>query len=390
MQTTAVGWQLYELTNSAYVLGGIGLVQVLPLILLALPAGHVADRYNRRHIIMVAEVLLASCALALAAISVVGRTENQSATTAVVALIYVCLLISGVARAFEGPARAALLPQIVPGSAFTNAVTWASGGYQLASVIGPALGGLLIAQRGGAGIVYVANAIFSLAFLSLLITIRSKDVVSSTPAATLEALAAGVRFVRRTRVILAAITLDMVAVLLGGATTLLPIYAKDILHTDAAGLGWLLAATPAGAVAMVLVLAFRPPFRHAGRTLLWAVAIFGVCTILFGLSRSFTVSLVWLFVLGAADQISVVIRSTLVQTQTPNELRGRVSAVNSMFVGTSNELGGFESGFVAGLVGPVATVVGGGVGTLIVVGTVALLFPQLRRLKRLEADHSER
>lgn len=388
MQTTAVGWQLYELTNSAYVLGGVGLVQVLPLILLALPAGHVADRYNRRHIIMVAEVLLALCALGLAAISMVGRTENQSA--AVVALIYLCLLISGVARAFEGPARAALLPQIVPGSAFTNAVTWASGGYQLASVIGPALGGLLIAQLGGAGVVYVANTIFSLAFLSLLITIRSKDVVSSTHAATLEALAAGVRFVRRTRVILAAITLDMFAVLLGGATTLLPIYAKDILHTDAAGLGWLLAATPAGAVVMVLVLAFRPPFRHAGRTLLWAVAIFGVCTILFGLSRSFTVSLVWLFVLGAADQISVVIRSTLVQTQTPNELRGRVSAVNSMFVGTSNELGGFESGFVAGLVGPVATVVGGGVGTLIVVGTVALLFPQLRRLKRLEADHSKR
>lgn len=387
MQTTAVGWQLYELTNSAYVLGGVGLVQVLPLILLALPAGHVADRYNRRHIMMIAEVLLAMCALGLACISLVGSTENQWLG---VALIYLCLFVSGVARAFEGPARAALLPQVVPRAAFTNAVTWASGGFQLASVIGPALGGLLIAQLGGASVVYVANAVFSLAFFSLLTTIKSKDIASSTHAATLEALAAGVRFVRRTRVILAAITLDMFAVLLGGATTLLPVYAKDILHTDAAGLGWLLAATPAGAVAMVLVLAYRPPLRHAGRTLLWAVTIFGVCTILFGLSRSFTFSLVWLFLLGAADQISVVIRSTLVQTKTPNELRGRVSAVNSMFVGTSNELGGFESGFVAGLVGPVATVVGGGVGTLVVVGIVALLFPQLRRLKRLEADHSER
>ena len=384
MQTTAVGWQLYELTNSAYVLGGVGLVQVLPLILLALPAGHVADRYNRRRVMMIAEVLLAVCALGLAAISVVGRTENQWIS---VALIYLCLLTSGVARAFEGPARAALLPRVVPRSAFTNAVTWASGGFQLASVIGPALGGLLIAQLGGASVVYIVNAIFSLVFFSLLTTIRSKDVASSTHAATLEALAAGARFVWRTRVILAAITLDMFAVLLGGATTLLPIYAKDILHTDAAGLGWLLAATPAGAVAMVLVLAHRPPFRHAGKTLLWAVAIFGVCTILFGLSCSFTLSLVWLFLLGAADQISVVIRSTLVQTKTPNELRGRVSAVNSMFVGTSNELGGFESGFVAGLIGPVATVVGGGLGTLIVVSLVALKFPELRRLKRLEADH---
>lgn len=386
MQTAAVGWQLYELTNSAYVLGGVGLVQVLPLILFALPAGHVADRYDRRHIILFAEVLLAGGALGLAGISLAGRTEKMWMG---VALIYVCLFMSGVARAFEGPARAALLPQIVPRGVFTNAVTWASGGFQLASVIGPALGGLLIAQLGGATFVYVINAGFSLVFFALLTTISGSEVLLPTHAATLDRLAAGLRFVWRTRVVLAAITLDLFAVLLGGATTLLPVYAKDILHVDAAGLGWLLAATPAGAVAMVLLLAFRPPFRLTGGTLLWAVAIFGACTIFFGLSNSFMFSLLWLFLLGAADQISVVIRSTLVQTKTPNELRGRVSAVNGMFVGTSNELGGFESGFVAGLVGPVATVVGGGVGTLIVVGLVALLVPQLRRMKRLDVDHHE-
>ncbi len=381
MQTTAVGWQLYELTYSAYVLGGVGLVQVLPLILLALPAGHVADRYNRRRIMMIAEVLLAMCALGLAGISLVGRIENQWLG---VAIIYLCLFVSGVARAFEGPARAALLPQVVPRSAFTNAVTWASGGFQLASVIGPALGGLLIAQFGGASVVYVANAVFSLAFFSLLTTIKSKDVASSTHAATLEALAAGVRFVRRTRVILAAITLDMFAVLFGGATALLPAFADDILHTDAIGYGLLCAAQEVGSIVMAVAIAHAPPLRRSGATMLAAVAVFGACMIGFALSPWLWVSIAFLFVSGLADTVSVVIRSTIIQVRTPSHLRGRVASVNAIFVGSSNEIGAFESGVAARYLGLVPSVVVGGAITLAIVGLTALRVPALRRLDRVD------
>lgn len=384
IQTVAVGWELYERTNSALALGGVGLVQVVPVLLLALFAGHVADRYDRRRVLMMMEAVLACAALGLAFASL-----HSDGSGGVIG-IYACLFLSGVARAFQGPARTSLLPRLVPRELFPNAVTWNSGGFQLASVIGPALGGLIIATTHRVVFAYIANACAALTFLLLVNSARPR-VDEANPKAqdgaspalaprsmTMETLAAGFRFVWGTKIILAAITLDLFAVLLGGAVTLLPIYAKDILHVGAAGLGWLRAAPAIGAVAMTLLLAHLPPFRKSGRTLLLAVAGFGVATIIFGLSRSFALSLVMLLALGALDQISVVIRSTLVQLMTPDEMRGRVAAVNGMFISTSNELGGFESGAAAAVFGTVAAVVSGGVGTLLVVIAVAFIFPALR------------
>lgn len=394
MQTVAIGWELYERTHSPLALGGVGLVQVLPIILFALIAGHVADTFSRRLVLMIAEGVLALAALGLATVS---------ATHGGIAAIYACLLLAGTARAFQAPARASLLPQIVPRAAFPNAVTWASGGFQLASVIGPALGGLVIALAGRAAPIFLINACAALAFLCLVSLIRrpqnrsanadaediSHEDESQTGARpsrtmTFASLIAGFQFVWRTPIIFAAITLDLFAVLLGGAVALLPIYAKDILAVGAAGLGWMLAAPALGAVAMTVLLTHLPPFKRSGRTLLWAVAGFGMATIIFGLSRSFAVSLLMLFTLGALDQISVVIRSTLVQLSTPDEMRGRVAAVNGMFIGTSNELGGFESGVAAAAFGPTAAVVLGGVGTLIVVTFIARYAPSLRHHGEME------
>ncbi|HET7458353.1 MAG TPA: MFS transporter [Gemmatimonadaceae bacterium] len=375
MQTVAVGWELYERTRQPMALGLVGLVQVVPVILLTLPVGHVVDRVERRLVLMASLALLSASSLGLA---------FASATHARILWFYVALLVAGIARAFQGPAKEALAPQLVPRELYANSSTWRSSSWQLASVLGPALGGAVIGAYKRATPAYVLDAGFGLCFLLLAAAMAKRPFAASSQAATFESLMAGVRFVARTKVLLAAITLDLFAVLLGGATTLLPMFAKDILHVGPTGLGWLLAAPSVGAFVTALVLAHRPPMRRTGRALTWAVIGFGVATIVFGLSRSFWLSLVALLLTGAFDNVSVVIRSTLMQLLTPEDMRGRVGAVNSLFIGGSNELGGFESGAAAALVGPVAAVVLGGVGTVVVVLTVARVWPEVARLGPLQ------
>ncbi len=373
----AVGWLLYERTHSAFALGLIGLSAGLPVILLALPGGHVADSFDRRRVSAVTGVLIAISAAVLASLSY---------WQAPVPFIYLTLLLGGVVVAFNYPARAALLPQIVPREHFANAATWSSTAFLASAAIGPAFAGILIARTHSTTGVFAADAALTLLYAVLVANIQGHQPEPSGEKMTLRSLAAGFEYVRKTEVILAAITLDLFAVLLGGATTLLPVFAKDILHVGADGLGWLRAAPSMGALLMAVVIAHLAPMRRSGRKLYFAVAGFGVATIVFGLSKSFALSLVMLFSLGALDAVSMVIRSTLVQVRTPDEMRGRVSAVNGMFVDTSNEFGGFESGAVAALIGPVASVVAGGIGTLLSVVVVMQKWPALAKLDSLHAE----
>lgn len=344
MQSVAVGWELYERTRDPLALGWVGFVQAIPVIGLALPAGHVADRHSRKAIIITTQALMGVASLGLALLSY-GRGS--------IAGMYGFLFLTGLAGAFSFPARWALLPALVPTDEFHNAVTWRSSSWQVAAMIGPALGGIGLAVSHSATPVYLCDAVISLVVVACLCSVRPRPrVIAKTPL-TWDSLLAGARFVRRSELILATITLDMFAVLLGGATTLLPIYAKDILAEGPTGLGILRAAPSVGAFVTAVVLAHRRPFRRAGRTLLWAVAGFGAATIVFGLSRSFWLSLAMLTLTGAFDNVSVVIRGTLVQLLTPDVMRGRVSAINSIFIGVSNELGGFESGVAARLIGQI-------------------------------------
>ncbi|WP_375477825.1 MFS transporter [uncultured Nostoc sp.] len=375
MQTVAIGWELYERTNSAIILGGVGLAQVLPMIALTLITGHVADRRERKLIMLLSVMLLALCSLALAVLSY---------TKGAIFLIYACLVLTGVARAFLRPASDALMWQLIPVSAFTNAATWNSSSFQLAAVIGPAFGGFGIALLGSATGVYIAAAIAALLCLILTIPIKEQKTIRTTEPISLKALAAGAKFVWQNQLILAAITLDMFAVLLGGAIALLPIFAKDILHVGPVELGYLQAAHSIGALTMAITLAYLPPLRKAGPALLWSVVGFGVVTIIFGLSHSFWLSMLMLILGGALDSISVVIRHTLVQIRTPDHLRGRVAAINSVFISASNELGGFESGLTAALFGPIISVVGGGIGTIVVVIATAMIWPEIRKLGALQ------
>lgn len=379
MLTIAVGWELYERTNSAFLLGLVGLVEVTPVIILSLYAGHVADRYNRKLIIVITQVVLVLASLGLTALSFWQGP---------LILIYGCLLLIGIAGTFNNPAASTIPAQLIPEEAFENAATWGSSAWQLASVIGPAIGGLVIALMKSATFVYVLNTVAAFVFVILLLFIKIKpfalkDKPAAIERATWHSLGEGISFLRRTPIMLAAITLDLFAVLLGGATNLLPIFAKDILQVGPEGLGWLRAAPAVGALCVAFFLAHRPPFKRAGRTLLLAVAGFGAATIIFGLSRSFWLSLLMLFVLGGLDNISVVIRETLSLLRTPDEMRGRVAAINGLFINSSNQLGGFESGLTAQLFGPTLSVVGGGVGTMVVVLGVTLLWPELRRLTTL-------
>ncbi len=380
MQSVAIGWELYDRTGSALVLGTVGLMQFLPILVLTLFSGHLADRRDRKSIVLAMNLLLALCSLGLAILSFVKGPLT---------LFYACLLITGMARAFNKPAGDALMWQLIPTSAYTNAATWSSSSFQLASVLGPALGGLVIALQGKATGVYVLAAIASLLCFLFIALVKPAQTIYSKGPLSLAALLAGVTFVWQNQVILAAITLDLFAVLLGGATALLPIFAKDILHVGPAQLGWMQAAPAIGALFMAVALAHLPPFRQAGRALLWSVIGFGLVTIIFGLSRWLWLSLLMLVLLGALDNISVVIRQTLVQIRTPDHLRGRVSAINSIFITTSNELGSFESGMAAALFGPVIAVVGGGIGTIAVVLISALLFPEIRKLGALHEQRSE-
>ena len=375
MLKVAVGWEMYERTGSALDLGYVGLVQYLPQLALVAVAGHITDSYNRKHILMAAVLLVAAAAIGLA---------FNSALKGPTFIMYICLFAAGTARAFWMPARSAFLPRIVPMSIFPNAVSWTTSGFEIASVLGPALGGLLIGYAGGVTTVYVLNAVVISSFVLTLASIayRHEPPATKSPV-TFSSLSAGFRFIWETKVVMAVMMLDMLGILLGGATALMPIFAKDILGVGAKGLGWLLAAPSVGAFTAALAQAHRGPIEKAGRTILLAVAGFGAATIVFGLSRSFLLSIVMLFVLGACDNVSVVIRSTLVQTTTPDEMRGRVSALNGLFIGTSNELGAFESGAVASLVGPVGSVVIGGVGTIAVVAMTAWLSPSLRNYGKL-------
>ena len=381
MLQVALGWELYERTHSALALGLVGLVTAIPVVLLALPAGHLADRMDRKKIVVAAQVVFILMSLSL---SVVSHVQGP------IILMFAILLVRGTAQAYNNPARSALLPKLVPAEAFGNAVTWSSSGFQTAAVVGPALGGLVIAIQHRATEAYIIDAFLTGIYFAMLLAIRGDSVPKADSVSahalkprermTLKSLAAGMRFVLDTKVILAALTLDLFAVLFGGATALLPIFAKDILQVGPEGLGWLRAAPSVGALIVMMTIAHRPPMQRTGWNLILAVAGFGVATIVFGLSRSFGLSMAMLLILGGLDGISMIIRGTLVQLWTPDEMRGRVSAVNSVFIDMSNELGGFESGALAAAVGPIAAVVGGGIGTIVVVAGVAYAWPELRRL----------
>ncbi len=376
MLTFAIGWELWLRTQSAFALGMVGLVQVIPVALLSLPAGHVADQYNRRRIVIITELGIALCVIGLAWLS---YTEGP------LVLIYACLLGIGIARAFNDPASSTLLPETVPPELFSQAATWGSGVWHFASITGPALAGLLVGFFHSVTFIYVYAALSAIIYSVLITFIKGRQLPLAEKSATLDSVREGLRFMRDTKIILAAITLDMFAVLFGGAVALLPIYATDILNVGAQGLGILRAAPSAGALLMAFILAHLPPMKNVGRTLLLAVTGFGVATIVFGLSTNFILSILTLAILGGLDNISVVIRHTLLLTQTPDEMRGRISSVNSIFISVSNELGSFESGFVAALFGPIFAVVSGGIGTIIVVLITARVFPEMRKLKTLDA-----
>jgi MFS family permease len=381
MLSVAVGWELYQRTNSALALGLVGLVQVAPVVLFSLPAGGIADRFPRQRVIVAAQALSLAGTLGLAILSLLNGPLTA---------FYACLLVIGIGSAFRTPASSALLSQTVPSAMYANAATWSSSSLQLAAVLGPTLGGLVIALTYSSTPVYILDALAGLTLALLIGRIRTEHVVRTRGVSGLRALGEGISFVARTRVVLGAITLDMFGVLLGGATSLLPIYARDILYVGPQGLGWLAAAPSVGAILMAVTLAHLPPFKRAGAMLLVAVVGFGAATIVFGLSTSFPLSLVMLALLGAFDNISMVIRHTLLLVRTPDELRGRVSAVNNVFIGASNQLGGFESGVAAALFTPVIAVVGGGVGTILIVLMIAFGFPELRRFGRLTDIESER
>jgi len=376
MQDVAVGWQLYERTHSPLALGLTGLASVLPTLLVFLPAGTLADRHDRRNVVRIGRAVAGAMSVVLAYLSY---------TQGPVWMMYAALFVGGIGYAFVAPAQAAFLSQVVPTELFANAVTWGSTAFQIAAVTGPAIAGGLIALTRSATAVYVTCAVMAAVYLTLVTMLRLRPQERSTEPVTRNTLAAGLHFVFADKIVLAAITLDLFAVLLGGATALLPIYAKDILRVGPTGLGWLRAAPSIGAIATAVWWAHRRPTQRTGIVLLIVVAGFGVSTIIFGLSRSFGLSMIALGATGAFDSVSMVIRSSLVQLRTPDVMRGRVNAVNGIFVDLSNELGAFESGAVAQLVGATATVVGGGIGTILVVTCVAVMARTLRNMQTLDA-----
>ncbi|BBP81341.1 MULTISPECIES: MFS transporter [Pseudomonas] len=373
MLTVAIGWHLYALTGSVLDLGLVGLAEFLPRVLFMLHTGHVADRYDRRR---VAALCQTAQGLIAAALVFGSATDNVSRE-----MIFLLAFALGAARAFEMPATQALLPNIVPAQLFPRAVAAAASAMQAATIVAPALGGLLYAL-GSLWVYGPVTVLYGIA-CCLMLTLASRQQVLRKEPASLESLLAGIRFIRSRPDILGAISLDLFAVLLGGATALLPVFAKDILLTGPWGLGLLRSAPAVGALAMSFWLARFPIERNVGRIMFTAVGVFGVATIAFGLSTSFWFSLAVLAVLGAADMISMVIRGAFVQLHTPDEMRGRVSAVNGLFIGASNQLGEFESGVTAAWFGTVPAVVMGGVGTLLITGLWIRLFPTLANRDRL-------
>jgi MFS family permease len=377
MQSVAVGWQVYEITKRPLDLGLVGLAQFLPGILLFLVSGHVADRYDRRRLVVLCYALFAACS-ALLLFAAIEHTHS-------VYPIYAVLILIGVVRAFNGPVSRALLPQLVPEEHFPNAVAWASGVFQTATILGPSIGGVVYAAFRGPAAVYALAMASSLAatVCAYRIKVEARAQTRSREPISTATVLAGFHYIWRQKLILGSISLDLFAVLLGGAVALLPVYASEILRTGPWGLGILRSAPGVGAAAMAIYLAYRPLRGRVGWKMLACVSGFGVCTILFGLSKSLILSIVALVLVGATDMVSVIVRGTLIQIATPDEMRGRVNAVDMVFIGASNELGQFESGLTAHWFGTVPAVVLGGIGTILVTVGWAWLFPELRNADKL-------
>jgi MFS family permease len=380
MQAVAVAWQVYSITHKALDLGIVGLAQFMPGICLFLVAGEIADRLPRHRILMICYAGFSCSSILLLGFALWGVQAVYP--------IYAILLLSGTVRAFNSPAGQAFIPQLVPEADFPNAIAWSSSLFQAATIAGPMIGGLLYGITGSPVPVYGAAACGYAAGLALMSRMHVAQGERLRSASSLNDMLEGLRYIMRNELILGAISLDLFAVLLGGAVALLPIYAKEILRTGAIGLGILRGAPGAGAVLMSIAVAHWPLRRKAGPVMLWCVAAFGVFTVVFGVSKDLALSLVMLVLLGAADTISVIVRHTMVQLATPDEMRGRVSAVNMVFIGASNEIGQFESGITAQWFGTVPAVVFGGIGTVIVVGLWTWLFPGLRRLDRMTATET--
>jgi MFS family permease len=372
--SVAVGWQVYELTRSPFDLGLVGLVQFAPALALVLVTGHVSDRFNRRAIVAIGQFAEALVAATLLILTVSGLITAQ--------LIFVLLFVFGVARAFMNPAGQSLIPNLVPTEDLAGAIALSSSSWQIANILGPVAGGLLYGVSAGAAY-SVAFVLFVTAAVTVTMVPRPPQKTMSEPR-NWSTVLAGFRYVWREKVVFGAISLDLFAVLLGGATALLPAYARDILDVGPWGLGLLRSATGIGAVLMAVYLTFRPVRDHAGVTMFTAVAAFGLAILIFGVSTLVWLSVVALALAGAADMVSVYIRETLIQLWTPDAVRGRVSAVNAVFVGASNELGEFRAGTVAAFIGVVPAVVMGGIGTLVVAGLWAWWFPAIRRVRRLD------
>ncbi len=390
-QAVAVAWQIYAITHRAIDLGYTGLALFLPGILFLILSGHAADRYDRRHVILICYALQCLCTGFLLYLSWVG-TQN-------IAPLYAVLFLIGTGRAFSSPASTALLPHLVPKDDFVNAVSWGASIFQLANFAGPALGGVLFTlplQRwlppsigthlAGGAVVYGFSLLTLIGFLFLIGSLSVRPGRQEQRDMSSETLLAGFRYMWHKKLLLGVTTLDLFAVLLGGAVALLPIFAEDILHAGPTGLGLLRAAPAFGALSISILLTWRPIRRNAGKRMLYCVALFGAATVVFGLSHSMLLSLVSLFVVGAADMVSVIVRSSLLQLATPDAMRGRVSAVNALFIGASNEFGSFESGVTAQWWGAVPAVVAGGIGAIVITGAWTFLFPSLLRVNRLSGD----
>ncbi|HEY0308615.1 MAG TPA: MFS transporter [Acidobacteriaceae bacterium] len=385
-QSVAVAWLVYQLTHSPLMLGLTGLALFLPGLFFVLPAGHTADRYDRRMIILACYTLQCISSALLFWFSYFGTRHIFS--------IYAVLFLIGISRAFSGPASSAMVPQLVPKDDFVNAVTWGATTYQIANMSGPAIGGLLftlplsgsLAHMRGAPVVFLFTVCTMAMFIGLIASLHVRPGVADSRAFSLRTVFAGLRYVWSTKLLLGSLSLDLFAVLLGGAVNLMPIFASEILHCGPSGLGLLRAMPSVGALLVSITLAFHPVKKRAGALMLTCVGIFGASTILFGLSRSLPLALFALFIIGASDMISVVIRGSLLQLATPPEMRGRVSAVNWIFIGASNEFGEFESGVTAYWWGAVRAVVIGGIGSLVVTGLWSVLFPQLRRADKLTVE----
>lgn len=382
VQAVVVGWMVYQVTHDPLALGLLGLTEVVPYIGVALFAGYVVDRTDRKRVSVRSLAVLVVASVTLVVFTLTGRDASR------VWPYYAVIAVCGVARSFLQSSRSALVAEIVPRALFTNAATWRSSTWQLGTVIGPAVGGLVYAAYGARVAFAVVVVLNVVAFVAMAGVRHTPTTVSIGADSIRRNLAAGMRFVASQPIILSALTLDMLAVFFGGAVALMPVFASDILHVGARGVGILQAAPGIGAVIMAIIVAHRPPFARAGQTLLIAVAIFGMAMIAFALSKSFPLSVALLIVGGAADNVSAVIRATLIQVLVPPEMLGRISAVNAIFIGSSNELGAFESGVAARLFGTVASVVLGGAMTLVVVSGTAWRAPALRRLRRIEEERA--